>query len=232
MKFCLFSINNPSLQAVVDRLSTFGEVVIYNDSLFNSDLDNVDIVVSIGGDGTLLRASQIALKHDLPLVGINAGHLGYLCAFKINELDNITLSSFENLKESHRTLLEYNNELAVNDVCLLKLDPSQSIEVDVKNVAIWKGDGVIFSTATGSTSYNQSAGGPILNSLSKDIVVTPICPHFSNDGYKVFSNENTFEAEIIGKGKAVISCDGRVLGPVEGKIIIKKSNKTLRLLSK
>ena len=232
MKFCLFQKNNIDLTNVEKHLSTFGECIIYDASLNEDAFKDVDIFVSVGGDGTLLRCAKYTLKYSKPIVGINAGHLGYLCAFKIDELSTLTKKDFENLKVSERTLLEYEGHYAVNDVCVLKSNPSQSITVDVKNVATWKGDGVIFATATGSSAYNQSAGGPILNPTSSDIVVTPICPHFSKVGPQVFKDVDSFEVEMTSKTKGLISCDADLIGPIDKKVIIKKSKQTLKLMQR
>lgn len=206
-----------------DYLSKIGEIT--------HSISECDLIVSIGGDGTLLRMGQSAIKYDKPIVGINAGHLGYLCAFKMEEISNLTLDDFKNLKETKRTLVEYAGELGINDICILKENPTRSIEVRVKDIGTWKGDGVIISTATGSTSYNQAAGGPIIDPLSTDLIVTPICPHFAKEGPKIIK-ENEVILETDSRTNALISVDNRIIGPLYGQIVIKKSKKTLRLLTK
>lgn len=223
MKFYLVTKYQDQAPLVDQYLSKIGEVV--------PSISNCDVIVSVGGDGTLLTNSKLAIANDKPIVGINAGHLGYLSAFKIEELASLTLEDFQNLKETKRTLLEYDGHLAINDICVLKENPCQSIEVQAGNLAFWKGDGVIVSTATGSTAYNQAAGGPILDSLSEDFVVTPICPHFSKIGYKIIK-DNQIILYVSNRKGAVLSVDNQNLGHIEGEVLIKKSEKKLRLLAK
>lgn len=223
MKFYIVTKAKENEQITMQYLSKIGEIA--------PSISECDMVVSVGGDGTLLSVGKLALAHDKPVVGINAGHLGYLCAFKIEEISQLTLNDFINLKETKRTLLEYENHLAINDICVLKENPIQSIELEVKNVGYWKGDGVIVSTATGSSSYNQAAGGPILDPLSSDIIVTPICPHFAKQGYKILKDEEII-IKISPRVPALLSCDNEIIGPISGTIAIKKSNKVLKLLSK
>jgi len=223
MKFYLVTKVKEHEQEVKTYLSKLGEIV--------SSISDCDMIVSVGGDGTLLSVGQLAIQYDKPLVGINAGHLGYLCAYRFEELAKLTINDLLNLKETPRTLIEYENNIAINDICVLKGNPIQSIEVNVKNVAFWKGDGVIISTATGSSSYNQAAGGPLLDKNSTDLLVTPICPHFSNEGYRIIK-DNQVSVDVSNRTPAVLSVDNRIIGPIEGNIVIKKSSKQLRLLNK
>ncbi len=222
MRFYLTATNKDSERIVANRLSEIGDLV---------PVSECDLIVSIGGDGTLLSAGKLAVKEDKPVVGINAGHLGYLCAFKIEDIDRLTRKDFESLKETSRTLIEYEGRIAINDICILKANPVQSIEVEVDNLAAWKGDGVIFSTATGSSSYNQSAGGPILDPESSDLLVTPVCPHFSKDGPKQL-NVDEIIAHVSGRNKAIIAVDNDLIGPIEGQVVVRRSFKKLRLLTK
>lgn len=223
MKFYLFSKLKENGEIVFNYLSKIGEVT--------SSLSECDIIVSVGGDGTLLNTGKKAIAYDKPIVGINAGHLGYLCAFKIEEIASLSLNDFLSLKESHRTLIEYNGEVAINEICVLKANPVQSIEVGIKGIATWKGDGLIVSTATGSSSYNQSAGGPILDPLSTDLVVTPVCPHFSKVGPQIIKDDAVV-VNVSNRTKALLTVDTKVIGEVNEPVVIKKSNKVLRLLTR
>ena len=223
MKFYLVTKAKENEQIVKQYLNEIGEVV--------PSISDCDVIVSIGGDGTLLQVGKLAIENDKPLIGINAGHLGYLCAFKIEEISKLKIDDFVQLKETKRTLIEYNGKVAINDICVLKGNPVQSIEVEVKNVAFWKGDGVIVSTATGSSSYNQAAGGPLLEPSSSDLIVTPICPHFSKQGYKVIKDKQV-EIFVNDRTPALLSVDNEIIGPIAGPVVIKKSLKQLRLLTK
>ena len=223
MKFYLFTKFKDQESLVAAYLNKIGEVV--------SSILECDLIVSVGGDGTLLTNGKIAIANNKPIVGINAGHLGYLCAFTLDNLPNLSLKDFGELKESKRTLLEYKDYVAINDICVLKENPAQSIEVDVENIASWKGDGVIVCTATGSSAYNQAAGGPMINKESTDIVVTPICPHFAEKGSEIIK-DNQVVINVSNRKSAVLSVDNQNLGHIEGRVVITKSDKKLRLLTK
>ncbi|MCR4879610.1 MAG: NAD(+)/NADH kinase [Bacilli bacterium] len=223
MKFYLSAKTLDLDKAVRGYFSNLGEI---------TDLiDEADVLVSIGGDGTLLTLAQKAIKYDKPLLGINAGHVGYLCAYKIEELSYLGIDDFKKLKESKRTLIEVDNHYAVNDICILKENPIQAIDVDVKDIAFWKGDGVIVSTATGSSSYNLSAGGPLLQSESTDLIVTPICPNHPKKGPQIIKGEEII-INVSNRTPALLSYDNNILGPIENTVIIKRSKKTLKLLQK
>ena len=221
MKFYLNAKSKINEEVVASAFNKFGEVV--------SNVADCDLIVSVGGDGTFLKAGKVAVKYDNQILGINAGNLGYLCAFKIEDIDKIGLDDIKKLHITERTLIEYKDNIAINDICVLKENPVNSIEVSYKNMK-WKGDGIIVSTATGSSSYNESAGGPILDPISKDLIVTPVCPHFSKYPYQVVKDE-IIELNVCDNNPAIITCDNIVLGNIEGKVIIKKSNKTLKILN-
>ncbi len=223
MKFYLVVKNEDLREQVLSILSKIGMVL--------SSVEDADLIVSIGGDGTLLGVALLAIKYNKPLVGINAGHLGYLCAFKIEELSSLSIDDFKSLKETNRTLIEYNGHIAINDVCVLKGNPVQSIEVNVRNVGFWKGDGVIVSTATGSSSYNKSAGGPLLEQESSYLIVTPICPINPKQGYKIIK-EDKVVIDISHRTATVISVDNNLIEEVPDTIEVRRSDKKLRLLSK
>ena len=223
MKFYLFVKLRENEAIVKDYLSKIGEIT--------HSIEDCDVIVSVGGDGSLLRMGQTAIEYDKPIVGINAGHLGYLCAYKLSDIQNLTIEDFKNLKETKRTLVEYAGEIGINEVCVLKENPIKSIEFSVKDIASWRGDGVIISTATGSSSYNQAAGGPIIDPLSTDLIVTPICPHFAKEGPKVVK-DNEVVIEVSERTPAIVTVDNRVIGPVYQPVVVKRSKKFLRLLTK
>ena len=146
-----------------------------------------DLVVVLGGDGTLLSVAHHAARAGIPIMGVNLGRLGFLTEIPVSEA-TLTLDRFlagdANLI-SPRWLLEARTASAVsyclNDVVVTKGALSRMIEftilIDGKDVATLKADGIIVSTPTGSTAYSLSAGGPILHPRVPAIVLTPICPH-------------------------------------------------------
>ena len=146
-----------------------------------------DLVVVLGGDGTLLSVAHLAARAGVPVMGVNLGRLGFLTEIPVSEA-TLTLDKFlagDAALVSPRWLLEARNANAVsyclNDVVITKGALARMIEftilIDGKDVATLKADGLIVSTPTGSTAYSLSAGGPILHPQVPAIVLTPICPH-------------------------------------------------------
>lgn len=152
-------------------------------------LKNADILLSLGGDGTLLDTLPIVGNSQIPILGINIGHLGFLTSVGRDGISTL----LEELKaekyeiENHSILnvddskLNINNKFALNDICLRSAKAGDlldiSIYIDEEFLATYTADGVIITTPTGSTAYNMSAGGAIISPKSSCIGITPICPH-------------------------------------------------------
>ncbi len=159
-------------------------------SVFNSVHPDLDILVVLGGDGTLLRIAEQAARHSIPVIGINLGNLGFLTELTRKEakvaLDEIIFGSVavENrlmlkaslVKDSASHTLRY----ALNDVVINKKSRDRILHLSTKAndelITTYKADGLIFSTPTGSTAYNLSAGGPLVYPGLASVLVTPICP--------------------------------------------------------
>lgn len=183
------------------------------------------LVLSIGGDGTFL--STVAQEQPrLPIMGINAGHLGYLSAAPISAAESIVDDILHGrLVESQRTMLEASagNEVigtALNEVAILRQDSATtiivSVSLDSKPLADYAGDGLILSTPTGSTAYNLSAGGPIVAPDARVTIITPVAPHSltmrplvvrdnSRIGLRVESRTGTFQLALDGRSRIVDS---------------------------
>lgn len=230
MKFVLIYFDDRLRALAEAKLREMGDCFpCFGEAVDEDEVASCDYIVSLGGDGTLLKAAQFAIRHNKRLIGINAGHLGYLCALEGDSLPRLTLDDIEHLHESPRTLLECNGRIAINDVCVLKKNPGRTVTVEAQGIETWKGDGVIVSTATGSTSYNEAAGGYVLPPLSEEIVVTAVCPHFSKHrSVKVKDGKVTLKMNYSTNGCLVI--DGVVLGDAVGDIDIIRSDKKLRLM--
>jgi NAD+ kinase len=152
-----------------------------------------DVLFVLGGDGTMLAAVRNLGRDQLPIVGVNLGKLGFLAEFTIEQLEREGQFLFESneLPLTHRLMLHVRFEsadklrscesLAVNDCVVFAGPPFRMIELTVEidgvQVAEIRGDGLIVSTASGSTAHNLSAGGPILEPDAQSILLTPICPH-------------------------------------------------------
>ena len=148
-----------------------------------------DVLVSVGGDGTLLHAARVAAPHRIPVVGINQGHLGFLTSLTAEQASEALLRLFQDppipevrlvlqatLHDSKEQVVA--SGLAVNDVVMRSADHLMTLSwgVDGKTAAVWRADGVIVSTPTGSTAYNLSAGGAILEPELEAMTITPLCP--------------------------------------------------------
>lgn len=157
------------------------------DTLFSRQSDAFDAVVSVGGDGTLLRANQVALKQGLPLLGINVGHVGFLAEVELEQLDEACtrLQKGDYTLETRMMLeatLENGDTLsALNDVVISRGGYARLIAVkawvDQELVGRYIADGLIVSTPTGSTGYSLSAGGPIVCPDVDCLILSPICAH-------------------------------------------------------
>lgn len=154
-------------------------------------IENLDLVVVVGGDGTYLKAVQLLNGRPVPVLGVNLGYLGFLTETRIDELYKALESALKGkLKVQMRSMLEVTVQsksrksqtyLALNDIVIERGPVSQLINMAVMSdghlISDLKADGIILSTPTGSTAYNLAAGGPILHPEVKAVVVTPICPH-------------------------------------------------------
>jgi NAD+ kinase len=172
---------------------------IDDDSLHDSDACCV-----IGGDGTLLGIVPKAITHNVPLFGIRMGNLGFLATFSPEEAIEkfIPLLKGEHRIE-HRTLLQClcpgnPPALALNDIVIKGEDASHlvklAVHADGEMVTDYYCDGLIFSTPTGSTAYNISAGGPLIHPASEVVAMTPICPHTLTNRSVVFPSGTKLEA--------------------------------------
>jgi NAD+ kinase len=212
-------------------------------------LDGTDLILTSGGDGTLLRAAQVALNFQTPITGINMGNLGFLTEFKADE-------ALERLPElltgkgwiDERAMLEAEifmadssnkatvSFYALNDIVLARGAIVKLIQVeaaiDGKPVTTYRADGVILATATGSTSYALAAGGPVLYPHSTDFLLVPIVPHLTNGYSLVIPTSGVVSLKLITNSQAVLSVDGHINIPVPSgtKVTIRISAKKTRFL--
>ena len=205
---------------------------------------NFNAFLSIGGDGTLLYNSQYALEEDKPILGANAGSLGFLCAFDLKKhREAITHEAINSLLVSERLVLEASScgievRTSVNDVVIMRAPISRSIELDLfKNgthLMRYRADGVIIATPTGSTAYSFSAGGPVVDPSMDVILITPICAHSSMSRSIVVSgsDEITIEVSKRSGNSAYLSSDSFESSILDSgsRVTVRRSNKKLRLL--
>lgn len=207
-------------------------------------LSEVDIVFIIGGDGTILRAAKHAVKFDKPVIGINAGRLGFLSDIEAESLSEVEKLFKTGCPVEKRTVLEIETEnektLALNDVYVCKSEPGKIAELFVEcnghEVCRYRADGIVLSTPNGSTAYSMSAGGPVLDTNLNAIIMTPVCPHSLISCSVVFSPE-----KIISVGSSLVSgekeldviVDGEKVFSLEkdGKLNVKCSEKYVKFIN-
>ncbi|MCU7891812.1 MAG: NAD(+) kinase [Candidatus Thiodiazotropha sp. (ex Ustalcina ferruginea)] len=207
-----------------------------------------DLVIVVGGDGTLLHAARVLASQNIPLLGINLGRLGFLVDLSpdqmIPRLDEILNGQYE---QECRFLLEvsmgdesspHQNILAFNDVVLHKWNIARMIEfetyVDDQLVNDQRSDGLIVSTPTGSTAYALSGGGPLLYPSLNAIVMVPICPHTLSNRPIVVDGDTEIEIRLnpAHTEDVQITCDGQTTIPaMPGEVIrIRKAEHQVRLI--
>jgi len=186
---------------------------------------DIDLAVAAGGDGTLLSLARSAAPHGIPILGINFGSLGFLTELQPDELfaglDAVVQGrcSFEERQTLRvrysppdRSELEY---ALLNDMVITKSALARMIDirvcVDAEHVATYTSDGLIVSTATGSTAYNLSAGGPILDPRMRAFVIAPICPHTMTYRPLVVPGDVSIEVSLASEGEEVfLTLDGQI----------------------
>ena len=190
-----------------------------------------DLVLTVGGDGTMLRAARLLSGSGVPMVGVNRGRLGFLADVSprnmLKRIDEILAGQFV---RGSRALLQVTlipekgkqkQRLAVNDCVLQKWETCRKLDyetwIDGKYVNTHGGDGVIVASATGSTAYALSCGGPIIHPGLDALVIAPICPHTLSDRPIVISAESTVEIRRVQDRatKAQVTCDGDMLGDLK-----------------
>jgi NAD+ kinase len=186
----------------------------------------LDLVVSLGGDGTMLRSVDMVATHGVPVLGVNVGQLGYLTGIDPGDLLPVLDSVLGGEHEvEERMLLAVTVEragqppephLALNEVVLEKTPMGHtvrlSVSVDGQFFTTYAADGLIVATPTGSTAYSFSARGPIVAPAHRALLLTPVSPHMLFDRSLVLDPETTVRLEVCGERTATISVDGRNLG--------------------
>lgn len=215
----------PDAMSVVDTVCDTGDF-------------EADLAVSLGGDGTFLRTALWVADKRIPIVGVNTGHLGYLTALSIDQLINLpALILSDRLRIESRSMLEVTSpalpastgRYALNEVAVLKEESASMIQAEVSlgglPMASYRADGIIICTSTGSTAYNLSVGGPIVQPTLDVCVISPIAAHSLSMRPLVFDARES--VEIIPRSRARhvrIALDGRSTTlDVETPIVIRKA---------
>ena len=219
---------------------------VENPPIFRSpeQLKDVEFILTLGGDGTILDTLNLLHDYNIPVLGINLGRLGFLASIAQSELERC-LKQVRNKEYEieERTLLyceqedlKSENQLALNEFTITNLNRSKLIairvEINGEYLNTYWADGLIISTPTGSTGYSLSCGGPVLLPDSKNFIITPIAPHNLNVRPIVVPDDVEIRAEVLKpKGRYLLSMDSRSTSLKDADpVIFRKSKKQFQLL--
>jgi NAD+ kinase len=219
----IFKEEDPLVRETARQIQKDLEVLRYQTSTDPKAVKTADLVLSLGGDGTIFRTARLASPFNIPILGIHLGGVGFLAEIELLELR----SALEKIKKrkyrlEKRTMLEgkvlrkgkgVKTFVALNDLVISKRGIARLIEFEVysRQVLIggYKADGLIISSATGSTAYNLSAGGPLLLPESKEFILSAICPHALISRPVVTSND--LYIKLLRGKDALLTSDGQEL---------------------
>lgn len=241
---------------VIKRLKELGAVAFLEEKLKSAKLEDCryftefpkecEMIIVIGGDGSVLDASCLAIEHDIPMLGINLGRVGYLSELEpdnLNALERIFDGRYEIVEKMLLSTVKYGKEqpiasprLALNDVVISHSEFFGISEFTVCGAAggvKYRADGVVISTSAGSTAYSLSAGGPIVSHRLDALLVTPVCPHSFFDRSILFSPNESVKVKNTAGKKLNISVDGRCFCQLlpEEECVISRSEKRVKFLT-
>jgi len=219
-----------------------GDVLTYNKKKFA----NIDLLICLGGDGTLLSTVKYVIGTKIPILGVNMGSLGFLTEISLKNM----YTSLERVLKGDYTISKratfsaaithggktkrYN---VLNDVVINKRSLAKIIDLELTIndtlVTTYNSDGLIISTPTGSTGYSLSAGGPIIHPKEDCMMITPICPHTLTQRPIIVPGNSTIKVRVMSKSDDVqLTLDGQISNELEhqNEVIIKKSDKKIMLI--
>jgi NAD+ kinase len=215
--------------------------------LLEGDTFDLDIALSVGGDGTFLRTAARINRQNIPILGINTGRLGFLADVGTNELEETLDEIFKNyylteersllrLHTAKRLFAGYN--YALNEVAILKRDTSSMITLHVSlgndYLASYLADGLIIATPTGSTAYSLSVNGPIIVPQSNSLVITPVAPHSLNVRPLVIPDTSVVSLTVESRNEYfLVALDGRsAVFPAGMKLTVSKADYTTKVIKR
>lgn len=228
-------------------ISVFSQDIKVRYGEINQLISECDIVIVVGGDGTILQCSKIVGFYNKPILGINSGRLGFMASLEPFELDSLKKLITGDYTIENRMMLDatvfyndgtYLKSSALNDVVVARGQFSKIADFEVSSndqlVSSLRADGIIFSTPTGATAYSLSAGGPIIEPDMECIEFTQICPHSLFARTMVFSPNKTIQVKFKSNKNAIVSIsvdgDDGVTFSSSDKLIIKKSDVYIKFI--
>ena len=211
------------------------------------EMQNADMVVCFGGDGTILHMAKTATRRNVPVLGVNIGTMGFMAELESNELDQLARIATNDFTVDSRMMLDVtlqrDRDIVFHDICLndavitkgaIARITHLTVKCDGVPAMTCGGDGVIVATPTGSTGYSLSAGGPIVEPEASNIIITPICAHDVMSRCIVAPGRRVVTVEMVRNSRrnAFLSVDGgKAVRMNMGDIaIVKKSNMEAKLV--
>lgn len=205
----------------VDRSFTLPKDIRFH--RLEREIDNADLVICFGGDGTILHMAKFATRKGVPILGINIGTMGFIAELESTELEQLARLANDDYQIDSRMMLDVTvsrdrdiifHDISLNDIAITKGAVARIISLSVQCDGVQAmecaGDGIIVTTPTGSTAYNLSAGGPIMEPDAKGILITPICAHDITSRSMVTSDQRQISLQLTKNARrnAYLSVDG------------------------
>jgi NAD+ kinase len=214
--------------AIAGQVSEVWLTSAWDEGEARRNLEGTDLLICVGGDGTMLWAARLVILQHTLLLGINMGRLGFLAELRADEalaklpqvleggfrIEERTLLHGEFLEATGAPPAEDGRYHALNDIVVGRGAPGRAVHVearvDGKRLGHYRGDAVLVATATGSTGYLLSAGGPVLHPEAHELVFMPVAPHLATARALVLPSSAVIELRVTGDEKAILSVDGQV----------------------
>ena len=192
-------------------------------SRLDRELNGASALVCFGGDGTILHMAKTATRHGLPILGVNIGTMGFMAELESTELSVLAKLADDDYRLDKRLMLDVTvhrdrdiifHDICLNDVAVTKGSTARIVHLDVKcdgvDVMECSGDGILVATPTGSTAYNLSAGGPIMEPEANGMLITPVCAHDMRSRCVVVSQRRVVTVSVVKNAhrNAYLSVDG------------------------
>ncbi len=187
------------------------------------EIQGTDLVICFGGDGTILHMAKAATRHGIPILGVNIGTMGFMAELESTELSQLKKIATGEYKIDRRMMLDVTvrrdrdvvfHDICLNDIAITKGAVARIVHLSVRCDGVQAmecgGDGILIATPTGSTAYNLSAGGPIVEPEAKNILITPICAHDMGSRCMVASDRRVITVALVRNARrnAFLSVDG------------------------
>ena len=218
--------------ALADQARALGRDV-WLQSSWDDGVDQIngdtDLIISVGGDGTLLRVARLVAPSGIPILGVNAGRLGFLTEIDASDASDLlprALNGEGRIEERTMLAVEHDDgsSYALNDAIISRAGPARTVQVgiDVNGAEFlaFRGDGVVVATATGSTAYNLSAGGPVLPPTTAELIINPVSAHPASEAPVLVEPDAEIIIRIRTDHGAVLSLDGQDDFDVQDEAVI------------